>query len=78
MKSRRELTPRFKHVGESGLLIELGENLSLELNQVIWSLNSRLRQEPLEGVESWVPAYASLLVIFDPMALTNGEVQNGY
>ena len=76
MKIPDDLSPRFAAAGESGLLIELSADLSFEINQVIWLLDSQLKQTPLPGVETWVPAYASLLVLFDPIELNITEVQN--
>lgn len=67
--------PRFSPVGESALLLELGHSLSLEINEQVIALDQQLSQSPLEGVLEWIPAYASLLVLYDPTSIGLSDVR---
>lgn len=67
--------PRFSPIGESGLLLELGRTLSLETNQQVMGLDQRLKESHLEGVLEWIPAYTSLLVLYDPTSIRLSDVR---
>jgi inhibitor of KinA len=62
-----ESFPRFSPVGESALLVELDDVLSPAVNHQVIALDARMLVNPLAGVLEWVPAYTSLLVIYDPL-----------
>lgn len=62
--------PRFSPVGDSALLIELDGEMSPTTNARVFALDARMRQSSLPGVVEWVPAYVSLLVLYDPMQVT--------
>jgi len=53
-------------LGESAVLIELGERLDPEVNGRVRALAQRLRHLP--GVDDVVPALRSVMVVFDPLA----------
>ncbi len=69
MMKRRDLCFHFSPVGDSALLLELGESLDPEINARVLGLDLWLKQSPLQGIKTWVPGYASLLVIFDPLEI---------
>ncbi len=52
--------------GESGLLIILGDEIDFEVNQQVHFLKEWIRNSGIEGVNELIPAYASLLIEFDP------------
>ena len=58
--------PRISPVGESALLVTLDEQISLAANERVMALDTHLQANPIGGVLEWVPAYASLLIFFDP------------
>ena len=62
-------------VGESALLITLGDVLSVEVNAQVHALDAKLSENPLTGVREWVPAFASILLVFDPMVIESSEVR---
>lgn len=64
----KTLHKNFKYLaaGDRGLLVELGTNISLEVNQKVHSLNLLISKLHLKGVEECVPTYRSLLVYFNP------------
>lgn len=65
---------RFSPVGECALLVELGDEISFDTCRRLWVLDRQMGQEPLQGVDTWVPAYASLLVHYDPGVVTSAQV----
>jgi len=62
-------------VGECALLVRLGHGVSVAVNDRVHALALALRRNKLRGVEEIVPAYASLLITFDPEVLPEEEVR---
>lgn len=56
-----------RHLGDRGLLIELGTGIDPAVNRRVKRLHRIIARERLHGVVETVPAYASLLVVFDPL-----------
>jgi len=57
-----------KPAGDSALLVQLGNEISPELNAKVRALNLALQHSHfIEGIIETVPAYCSLLVCFDPL-----------
>ena len=75
MMITRDVFPRCSPVGDSALLLELGASLSQEINDRVLSLDAWLSHTPLVGIKSWVPGYASLLVLYDPLRIKLSEVE---
>ena len=59
--------PRLRCVGDSAILVEFGDAIDPAINGRVVALDRRLAQEPLPGIASVTPAYASVLVAFDPL-----------
>jgi inhibitor of KinA len=68
-------TPVFRTMGDRGLLVELGEEISPEVNRGVQELMQRLEQARLPGVRELAPGYRSLLVIFDPLTIAPRELK---
>jgi inhibitor of KinA len=58
--------PRFAPVGERAVLITFDEVLSEAASQQVRTLDWRLQHTPLAGVVEWIPAFNSLMVLYDP------------
>lgn len=56
---------RFTPVGEGALLVAFDDALTAEANQQVFALDAQLQQAPLPGVIEWIPAYSSLMVLYD-------------
>lgn len=56
-------------LGENALTIEFGNELSEKLNRQVISLDRYLSETPFQGLLETVPAYASLTVYFDILAV---------
>lgn len=57
---------KFLLVGESAISVQMGDVISLEVNQKVRNLMQRLIDEPIEGVREMVPTYAALMVHYRP------------
>lgn len=69
---KRRLFP----MGDSAALVQLGMEIDPAINRRVHALDARLRARMTAGVTEIVPAYASLLVHYDPLMLTYHEVEN--
>ncbi len=76
MASKNSPFPCFSPVGEAACLLELGESLDPQINHRILALDDWMEQKPLIGIQARVPAYASLLVIYDPLEVSIEDVQS--
>ena len=61
------MTPVIRHLGDRGLLVELGTAIDPAINRCVQQLQRRIGREGLEGILETVPAYGSLLVVYDPL-----------
>jgi len=67
--------PRYRPVADHALLVELGEAIDPALYERIWQLDAALAAHPIEGVTETVPAYASLLIDFDPVVTDHQRIK---
>lgn len=72
--SSRLQRPLISHLGDSALLISWGNRTSAALNAAIHKLTSILRETRPAGVIDLVPAYASILAVFDPHVVADGDL----
>lgn len=57
---------QFFLMGDRGLLLEFGDEISAEVNEKVRKMALALQAEPLEGIRDVVPTYRSLLVLYNP------------
>lgn len=55
--------------GDSALLVQFRDEISPEINTEVRCLDYALNKMNIKGIVETVPAYCSLLIIFDPLAL---------
>jgi inhibitor of KinA len=67
-------TPLFRIMGDRSLLVELGDEISPEVNRRVRELAVTLTEHPVEGLVETIPAYRSLLIIYDPLITNNATV----
>ena len=63
-------------MGDQGLLVEYGHGIDDAVNRKVRSVAAAVARRPPEGVLEAVPAYRSLLVIYDPLATTIRKLQD--
>jgi len=57
-------------MGDRSFLVELGEKICPDVNCRVQQLMRQLQDACLPGVRELAPGYRSLLVVFDPLAIT--------
>lgn len=67
--------PRFVRSGDASLLVVLAEAPSEAATAAVLALREALAASPPPGLVDLRPAYASLLVVFDPRVATHGDVE---
>ncbi|RLC77330.1 MAG: allophanate hydrolase [Chloroflexi bacterium] len=68
--------PRFLPAGDMALVVELGDEISEEVNRQVHSLAYVLESASFPGLGEIVPTYRSLLVHYDPLRLSFNEVKD--
>ncbi len=68
------MKPRLLSLGDSAILVQLGDQIDPSVNRRVHSLEAQLRGRLLRGVIETVPAYASVLVHYDPLQSGYDEV----
>jgi len=68
--------PKIVPLGDSALLVQLGNEIDLAVNQRIHALANLLANLSIKGIVETVPAYATLLVHYDPLALSFTQIKN--
>ena len=63
-----------KPLGDSALLVELGDKIDSAINQRVHALNALLQTKNIAGIIETVPAYCTLLIHYDPLILTFDQV----
>ena len=64
----------FKPLGDSALLVQLGDKIDSAINQRVHALNALLQTKNIAGIIETVPAYCTLLIHYDPLILTFDQV----
>lgn len=59
--------PLYRPVGDTALMVEFGDVIDPALHDRVLALDAALTATPFPGFEEAVPAYASLMVRFDPI-----------
>ena len=67
--------PRFELASDQTLLVRFSDAITPEANRQVRKLLRLLQSEPLAGVRNLHPAYASLLVKFDPLAVDCAQLE---
>ena len=66
--------PRIVPLGDSALLVKLGDEIDITINRRVHALAALINLSPLDGLVETVPAYASLLIHYDPILLTYARI----
>ena len=72
MRSKPKIVP----LGDSSVLVQFGSDIDISVNQRVHALASLLDVLPIEGMIETVPAYATLLVQYDPLTLSFTQIKN--
>jgi len=61
---------RFLLMGDRGLLVEFGDEISAEVNEKVRKMALAIQAETPDGVIEVVPTYRSLLVLYSPLIIS--------
>lgn len=64
----------FKPLGDSALLVQLGDKIDPAINQRVHALSELLQVHSIAGIIETVPAYCTLLIHYNPLILTFNQV----
>ena len=67
--------PVFRPAGDAAIVVEVGDAIGLAINNRVHALDRAIRRRPIAGLLDLVPAYRSLLILYDPLALSAGAVR---
>lgn len=68
------MKPRIVTLGDSALLVQLGDEIDIQINQRVHALAALINSSSVEGIIETVPAYGTLLIHYDPLVLTYSKV----
>ena len=68
---------QFYSMGDRGLLLELGDEISQEINEKVRRMALAIQSEAIQGILETVPTNRSLLVLYDPLVLSIKELEKG-
>jgi inhibitor of KinA len=68
--------PRYQTVADHALLVEFGEKMSAEAYDQVLRLDAALARWPFQGFSETTPAFASVLVTFDPLIADHAAVRS--
>jgi inhibitor of KinA len=68
--------PKIVPLGDTTVLVQFGEEIRLSINQRVHALAGLLEASPPEGMIETVPAYAALLVHYDPLLISFTQVRD--
>jgi len=60
----------FRLMGDRGLLLEFGDEISSEVNEKVRRMTLAIQAESIEGIVEIVPTYRSLLILYNPLILS--------
>lgn len=66
--------PRLLPCGDEAVSVELGDEISREVNARVLALEYLVQQKALRGVRETVPSFRSLLVYYDPLVIGLDEL----
>ena len=66
---------RYRTMGDRALLVELGNEIHATINQAVRALFITLEKHPIPGVTDVVPTYRSLLITYNPLAISLTTLQ---
>jgi KipI family sensor histidine kinase inhibitor len=66
---------QFLLMGDRGLLLEFGDEISPEVNEKVRKMALALQAEAIEGIVEIVPTYRSVLVLYNPLVIATEDLK---
>jgi inhibitor of KinA len=67
----------FYLMGDRGLLLEFGDEISREISEKVRRMALAIRAEGMAGIVETVPTYRALLIVYNPVILPVEELKKG-
>lgn len=65
---------RFLPLGETGITVEFGNEISPDINHRVSLLNSLIKKSKIDGIIESVPTYRSLTVYYNPLKISYDDI----
>ncbi|MBO0587949.1 5-oxoprolinase subunit PxpB [Sporosarcina sp. E16_8] len=72
--SNRNLGASMKPLGDSALIVQLGEGISPSIHELVNNLSVLLNNHPFEGFIESVPAYNNLTIYYNPVVVHHSQI----
>ena len=72
MRSKPKIVP----LGDSSVLVQFGEEMDLHINRRVHALGELVEASSVHGIIETVPAYGTLVVHYDPLAISFTQVRD--
>ena len=72
--SNRNIEAIMKPLGDSALIVQLGEGISPSIHEMVRNLSALLNNHPFEGFIESVPAYNNLTIYYNPVVVHHSQV----
>lgn len=70
------MKPHILPLGDSAILIQLGDEIDLLINRRVHALANLIETSRVDGIIETVPAYATLLVQYDPLLISFTKIKD--
>jgi KipI family sensor histidine kinase inhibitor len=60
--------------GDSAIIVKVGDDISVETNQIVRRLLARIEQERIKGIIDYIPSYNELLICYDPFVCSYNKL----
>lgn len=67
---------KFLIVGDCAVSVQMGSEISLDVNEKVRKLFTNLNEKPVEGIVEMVPTYASLMIHYRPEKISYNKLKN--
>jgi KipI family sensor histidine kinase inhibitor len=69
--------PQFLAAGDTAIVIELGDEISIECNRRVHSLHKAIARAEIPGIVDIIPTYRSLLIEYDASLVSFADISDG-
>lgn len=66
---------KFLMVGDSAISVQMGSEISLEVNEKVRMLFTNLNEKPVVGITEMVPTYSALMIHYRPEKITYADLK---
>ena len=68
-------SPIFLNAGDKAIVAEFADSIEPHTNRIVHALNEKIISSGIDGIIDTVPSYRSILIMFDPLKISSGNIQ---